>query len=266
MIVLVGIDDTDSIDSRGTNKLAREIARRLRPRLHCHMIVRHQLLFDERIPFTSHNGSAGLLLESHADGAGPINVDGLSEEVASIMRGDFIPGSDPGLCVASLEAVTQSQEALTAWGLRCQREIVTQAEAQAIAQRTGIRLVGLGGTHGGIIGALAAIGLTASGNDGRLVGWHSWDDDLSGPTPIQKLRAREIEVRAVEPRTGQLDPEQSRNTPRFERSDGTELFDGVVDVGKHARPNLRDHRAVLFVTRTPSPTSHDAEWTALKLR
>ena len=135
---------------------------------------------------------------------------------------------------------------------------MTQTEAHEIAARSGARLEGLGGTNGGVIGALAAIGLTAKGDDGRLVQWKEWVDDLSGPTPVEKLWERGIEVRVL----NDADAANLRPT----RADGRELRAGVVDVGKHARPNLREHRAVLFVSPSPLETRELAEWTALKLK
>lgn len=252
-MILVGIDDTDSLESRGTNKLARELARQVSSKYRCRAIVRHQLLFDERIPFTSHNGSACLWLESRNGDATADDLAALFDDLRAGMLSDFIAGSDPGLCLA-----THAANDVIAWGQRCQREIVTQAEAHEIATQCGARLEGLGGTNGGVIGALAAIGLTATGNDGRLVQWQEWVDDLSGPTPIEQLWERGIEVRA-------LNNDESANL-RPTRADGRELRAGVVDVGKHARPNLREHRAVLFVSANSPETRGLAEWTALKLK
>jgi hypothetical protein len=252
-MILVGIDDTDSLESRGTNKLARELARQVSVKYRCRAIVRHQLLFDERIPFTSHNGSACLWLESRDGAATSDDLAALFDELRAGMLADFIPGSDPGLCLT-----TNVTEDVIAWGQRCQREIVTQSDARAIAARCGVRLEGLGGTEGGVIGALAAIGLTAAGDDGRLVQWQEFADDLTGPTPIERLRERGIEVRALN------DADASKLRPT--RADGAELRVGRVDVGKHARPNLREHRAVLFVSASPLETHDLAEWTSLKLK
>lgn len=277
MIILVGIDDTDSLDSRGTNKLARAIAEQLAPRFACRLIVRHQLLFDERIPFTSHNGSAGLWLEPIIAEPTAGDLTSLAEEIRAAMLSDFIPGSDPGLCLATCagEAFSGGERSaarrsnlteLYEWGRRCQCEIVTQAEARALAERAGVHLEGLGGTNGGIIGALAAVGLTHTGNDGRLVHWQTYPDDLSGSTAIAELRRRQIEVRVVADNPLGSLTDDGRSTHRFQRSDGTALFDGVVDVGKHLRPNLREYRAVLFVTKASNPAAHNAEWTALKLK
>ncbi len=252
-MILVGIDDTDSLESRGTNKLARELARQVATKFRCRAIVRHQLLFDPRIPFTSHNGSACLWLEAREDDVTKAELTVLFDELRAGMLADFIPGSDPGLCLA-----THISPEITAWGQRCQQDVVTQAEAHELAARCGVRLEGLGGTNGGVIGALAAIGLTADGNDGRLVQWQEWPDELTGPTPVERLWERDIEVRAL--------TADAADNRRPTRSDGRELHIGIVDVGKHARANLREHRACLFVIPAPPETRDWAEWMSLKLR
>jgi hypothetical protein len=157
------------------------------------------------------------------------------------MRQWFVPGSDPGLCVA--EAIP---ECVVAFARQCQRELVDQASARQLAADCGIHLEGLGGTEGGVIGALAAVGLNATGSDGRLVQLGTWPDDLSGPQEISVLEQRGIQVR---------------------RWDSSEIVrSGCVDVGKHLRPNLREGRAVLFVQATPSGSASSVPWTALKLK
>ena len=252
-MIFVGIDDTDSLESRGTNKLARELARQVSERFRCRAIVRHQLLFDPRVPFTSHNGSAGLWLEARAGVATESELSALFDQLRSGMLADFIPGSDPGLCVAA-----HVPPEITAWGRRCQQDLVSQAEAHELASRCGIQLEGLGGTNGGVIGALAAIGLTAKGDDGRIVQWQEWPDDLFGPTPVERLWERDIEVRAL--------TAEAADNSRPLRSDGRELHVGIVDVGKHARASLRDRRACLFVIPALPEARDAADWTALKLK
>ena len=252
-MILVGIDDTDSLESRGTNKLARELARQVSTQFRCRAIVRHQLLFDPRVPFTSHNGSACIWLEAREGEVTVAELDTLFDTLRAGMLADFIEGSDPGLCLT-----TNIPPEITAWGRRCQQDVVTQSEARELAAACGIRLEGLGGTNGGVIGALAAIGLTADGNDGRLVQWREWPDELTGPTPVERLWERDIEVRVL---TGDM-----MANPRPTRSDGRELHTGIVDVGKHARANLREHRACLFVVPSPPECQESAEWMALKLK
>jgi hypothetical protein len=234
-MIHVGIDDTDTLDSPGTNQLARALARRLAHRCRTLLIVRHQLLFDPRIPYTSKNGSASLLLEPR----GPLALSELVGELRAGMREGFVHGSDPGLCVAP--AVPDE---VVAFGRRGQREIVAQEEARALAHATGLHLEGLGGTEGGVIGALAAVGLAATGDDGRVVQLGDWPDDLSGPQELTVLRARSIEVRC--------------------ESTGDIVAEGMVDVGKHLRPNCRQGRIVLFVT-SAEEVEPAVRWRAVRL-
>ncbi|MCA8998996.1 MAG: hypothetical protein KDA80_18495 [Planctomycetaceae bacterium] len=217
-MILLGLDDTDNEYSRGTNQLAKALARLLASDWRCERIVRHQLLEDERIPCTSKNGSASLLLEPRGDSC----VEKVIETCREAMLVDFIEGSDPGLCVAA-----HVPREVIGFGHRCQQEIVTQQTALSLASACGIFLTGLGGTNGGLIGALAAIGLGAEGNDGRIVQWREFPDDLTGRVAISSVRDQDIDVRHHS--TGQL------------------VESGTVDLGKHLRPNLRDNRAVLFV-------------------
>ena len=60
--LLIGIDDTDNLDTRGTGYRARTLAQGLVDAglAAVHGITRHQLLVDPRIPYTSHNSSACL--------------------------------------------------------------------------------------------------------------------------------------------------------------------------------------------------------------
>ena len=233
-MIRVGIDDTDTLDSPGTNQLARALARRIAGLCRAALIVRHQLLSDPRIPCTSKNGSASLLLEPR----GPLVLSRLICELRAGMAEGFVPGSDPGLCVA-----TDVPDEVIAFGRRCQREIVTQQEARALAHAAGLHLEGLGGTEGGVIGALAAVGLAATGDDGRVVQLGDWPDDLSGPQELPALTARGIEVRCEM---------------------GEVVEEGGVDVGKRLRPNCRQGRVVLYVT-SAEDAGPSVRWRAVRL-
>ena len=66
MKIFIAIDDTDNLESKGTGFRARELAALLQMN-HCGQIIgvtRHQLFFNEQIPYTSHNSSACISLES----------------------------------------------------------------------------------------------------------------------------------------------------------------------------------------------------------
>jgi len=173
-------------------------------------------------------------LEPKADFAIPALIDAIRER----MRQWFVPGSDPGLCVA-----TAVPEAITEFGRRCQRELMSQQDARTLAVQHGLHLAGLSGTEGGVIGALAAVGLAAGGDDGRVVHIGDWPDDLTGPQEATTLVARRIEIRAL----------ATQQT----------VLQGLIDVGKHLRPNFRQNKVVLFVEPTESST---VPWRAVRLK
>jgi hypothetical protein len=198
MIVFIGLDDTDNHESRGTGRLARSIAEALSRDFTVLGVTRHQLLVDARVPYTSHNSSATVAL----DVDGKIDLEALFERVKGLMLADFQPGSDPGLCVA-VEVPDEVRE----FGARAQRDLVHQAQAHSLAAEHGILLAGLGGTQDGVIGALAAVGLSASGDDGRyllvgsireLSGLQTVDRVLAaGVASVRTLDGRPIETGLV---------------------------------------------------------------------
>ncbi len=240
-MILVGIDDTDTLDSRGTNQLAKQMVEEVRDSFRCRWIVRHQLLNDARIPYTSKNGSASIVMQA----TGTQTWEDLRDRFEQIMLREFIPGSDPGLCVVPYATPTPIQ-ALVDFAHRCQQQIVTQDEARAVATSAGVFLKGLGGTNGGIIGSLAAVGLAMIGNDGRVV---QRGNETEEPSGWQSLAALDLAGVAVK-----TWPEQQPVT------------EGLVNVGKKLRPNLRSNQFILFVEPIPPcADSTSPSWRALKL-
>jgi hypothetical protein len=160
--VWIGIDDTDNADSPGTGQLARRVLKEI---VHAGGTslgtTRHQFFVDPRIPYTGHN--RGICMAVLWEGAGGVN--GL-DFVFDLVRAWSAAGSDPGVCVARPEEVTPE---LIAWGERAMGELLTKEEAIVVAGRSGVQLRELGGTGGGIIGALGSVGLRAGGTHGRFV-------------------------------------------------------------------------------------------------
>ena len=225
-MIYVGIDDTDIVGSPGTNQLARRIVRRLGPVARGAVICRHQLFFDPRVPFTSGNGSASIQLPHGED----VTWSELIATVREEMRAFYVEGSDPGLAVA-----TEATDHMRAFAACAKSEIVSQSDARAAVEGSHCHLEGLGGTNQGIIGAVAAVALAASGNDGRVIHLESWPwpDPLSGVQPVAAVRDRGI---------AEL------------RTPAGDLFTGDrVDLGKHLRPNWRGGRIVLFVEPPAQP-------------
>jgi hypothetical protein len=224
---IIGIDDTDTAESRGTGYLARVIAASLARDFHLHGVTRHQLLVDERVPMTAKNSCAAILFEGDS-----YPLEEIAHFARKLMLDDFLPGSDPGLCVASMVP-----EEIISYGQRVQREFIYQDEPRELAAAHGLYLEGLGGTNGGIIGALAAVGLAAGGNDGRYVEIGSLRD-LVGLQPVSAVLAAGI--CAVQ-------------TP-----EGQDVTNGLVMTDK-MRPARRRAQPILLVQQ------QDRYWQPLKL-
>ena len=107
--------------------------------------------------------------------------------------------------------------------------MLTRIELDVVAERANLQLAGLTGTGLGMIGALAAVGLRASGNDGRflwLPGLRELNDSVYTVEQLQQL-AHIDAVCTVE---------------------GNMLSsDKLVDVGDWVRPILRNGQAILLV-------------------
>jgi len=92
MNLLSGIDDTDHLESRGTGYHVRQLANWLaenRPAAP-NGITRHQLLVDPQIPYTSHNSSACLSVETE-------NAEDGWEACREYLLRESAIGSDVGL-------------------------------------------------------------------------------------------------------------------------------------------------------------------------
>jgi hypothetical protein len=178
--LLIGIDDTDNLESRGTGYRARMLALGLEAEKLGRIagITRHQLLVHDSIPYTSHNSSACLCLHE------PAARDAVIAACRRFLEREAAPGSDVGLCVSTPEQAVRVQ----AFGRKAQEEVLRLDEAEALAAGAGIHLEGLTGNHGGKIGALAAVGLHRLGEDGRYI-WVRGIRDLGDRTlSLEELR------------------------------------------------------------------------------
>ena len=227
-MIWIGLDDTDAPGSPGTGRLAREIAARLGERFPLFGVTRHQLLQDPRVPMTANNSAAAIHLE--ADGLA--DPEGLARLVAGWVAERAAPGSDPGLCLA-----WEVPGPVVAFGQRAKEALVGLEEARALAARLGLLLWSLGGDGGGAIGALAAVGLAASGGDGRFI-----------------LRGRLRELRGLQPVSALL----AAGAAHVWTTSGKPLTDGLVDTQGKLRPSLVHGEPVLWVER------QDGRWVAVR--
>ena len=190
---LLGIDDTDQLGHKpGTGRLARELGAHLERTALARMagVVRHQLLVDPRIPYTSHNSPACLIL--NAGGDDDQLARRLYREAARYVVERCAPGSDPGaLPGAPGSGATGGRRALPAapaarWS--------PSPRPSTSPRAAGLLLEELGGTGDGVIGALAAVGLTVEGNGGRFLelagGMRELGARISPPAPCASAASR----------------------------------------------------------------------------
>ncbi len=181
MRYLIGIDDTDNLFTRGTGYRGRQLGRELTQVGFAKVfgISRHQLFFDPRVPYTSHNSSLCLEVETDRE-------DYLRQYCSAFLARESAPGSDAGLCIARADNLPDT---VVNWGYRTKRELVTQAEAWQIARAENLFLAGFTGNFDGVIGSLAAVGLRKAADDGRFV-WMEGKDfrQLTGKCTIEALR------------------------------------------------------------------------------
>ena len=220
-LIYVGIDDTDTKESRGTGRLARDIATEFQLKYPLFGVTRHQLFVHPDIPFTSHNSCAVIHVQAPANA-----MDDIFSTAKKLMLADFIVGSDPGLAIAETLQVSSS---LVAFGQDAKTMIVTQQRALNVARNCGIRVEGLGGTNGGVIGAVAGIGLASLGNDGRFL-LKGKNRELGGIRSISEIISAGID-QVVTPQ-------------------GDIIKEGKVRIPKNATPSFIYGKAVLFVEKS----------------
>jgi hypothetical protein len=224
-IIYIGIDDTDIPGGPGTGRVAKGLAQSLVDLgLGKSMgVSRHQLLIDDRVRSTSHNSSKGLAMVTErpeADFYGP---------ATDYMRSCFAAGSDPGLCICPEDRINPE---ILDYAISAKIELLDKEGALKLAAKYSIFLRELGGDGGGIIGALASIGLRAGGNDGRLV-------DLRGIKEIKGV----ISVGEILKRT---------DIVRVQDINGNRLGeDELVDSLDWLRPSLVGGEPVLRVKPGP---------------
>ena len=167
--VYICVDDTDDLTkTTSTGSIADEIARRISERFSCQVnmgITRHQLLLDERVPYTSHNSSMcfDIMLPQ---GSAP-EADEIGWEVIRGMRAET---ANPGLCVLAARP-GRSYDKIVSFGERAKTDYIVLEEALEVAREfPELLLKSEGGNGQGMIGALAGVGLRITGNDGRFRG------------------------------------------------------------------------------------------------
>ncbi len=228
---LIGIDDTDNLQSRGTGYRARQMGLSLQQAGWGELlgITRHQLLVHPDIPYTSHNSSACLEVKSD-------KLDSLTSFCRDFLLRESAEGSDAGLCIACLDRIN---EEVMQWGERARKEVLTKEDAHLLAEKHGIFLEGLTGMRIGVIGSLAAIGLQKAGNDGRYL-WLKGMRELTGIHSAKELLTL-LRIESIETKQGIA-----------------VSVDDTVDVGEWFRPIRKNKKITLIVEK--NDTDGKSDW------
>lgn len=227
MKVLIGIDDTDNKESRGTGYNSRQLGKEITVNNlgFVEGITRHQLFVHPDIPYTSQNSSACLVVETE-------NFEGLKLLCREFMLKNEVPGCDIGLCLLEFDNVN---EEIINWGRMAKNTVLKQKGAYELAERHNFYLEGLAGTKDGVIGALAGIGLRKWGHDGRFI-WLLGKEirDLKGTMSVEEI-------------TG------STGVFSIETIDGIKAEpQDLVFLGDWVRPIIRNNNAVIIIEKYES--------------
>ena len=239
----MGVDDTDNLESKGTGNLAQRLVGALREAGlgSASGVTRHQLLVDPRIPFTSHNSSACIAWSAEPG----VDAEAIAHVAGPFLESASAPGSDPGLAIAAAASwsYARCRHELVDWGRRAKQEVLDRSEAVMLAAACAVSLSAHGGDGGGVIGALAGVGLHLGGDDGRFL-WMPGLRDLAGTVTYDQLRS--------------LAPIDVARDPAGQEPRG----DDTIDLGDWIRPVLRGSRSVLLLAAQQSDTP-SATWTVL---
>ena len=222
--LFIAIDDTDNLESIGTGRLARMLAKELGNQglVISANVTRHQLLVHPDVPYTSHNSCACIeAVTSNGD------LGKVAHSAKSFLLDHFHEGANPGLCLVRKESVPRE---LMPFGLRAQQEVIDLNEGLSLADTIDAYTWRAGETGQGCIGALAGIGLRNSGMDGRFLALEGIRK-ISGVVTVAEILQKTV-ICAVE------------------TTEGNPLSDHeLVDTLDWVRPTLRNGLPVLVVKK-----------------
>lgn len=220
---LIAIDNTDSPDSRGTGFLARQLGELITMNTLGQVLTisRHYLFPYADDPVSSSNSAICMEVMSE-------NGKALQAFCADFLKDEARPEASPGLCIAPWDGIS---EQLIDWSREAKKGNVKMQDALRISREENIFLKGWRGGDGRI-GALAALGLRRSGNDGRFI-WLERLRKLAGAYTAEDLMALTAVDEIIDTKGEKINP------------------DALIEVGEWVRPVLINHNITIIVQENP---------------
>ena len=225
MFFLIGIDDTDTTAAIGaddTGALAIRLGLSIQERRFGRLlsVTRHQLLRHPDIPLTTDNNAVCLLIDADTDARRDIELT-----CREVLLRSSAPSSDPGFALAAWNNLSSAVEV---WGQQAKHARLQRRLAVELARSQNIAAAGFHGNGDGVIGALAAVGLRSSGNDGRFI----WLPGLDGVKGVLTLPAL-LNLCAIDR------VENFRGRAPLERE--------LIDLGESPMVMLRNNQSLLLL-------------------
>lgn len=183
MFYLIGVDDTDNsagVGAADTGALALQLGHVIEQRRFGRLlaVTRHQLLRHPDVARTTDNTAACLLIDADKNARRDLELT-----CREFLLRNSAPASDPGFALASWSNLSS---AIEAWGQQAKRAQLSRLTAIDLARAHEVAAAGFHGNGAGVIGALAAVGLRSSGNDGVFT-WLPGLENVSGVLTLPNL-------------------------------------------------------------------------------
>jgi len=160
--LFIGIDDTDSLTSKGTGEITKSLAKQIESNNLGKVvnITRHQLFLSKKIKYTNINNSACLEVTS-------CDFEKLFSFCKEFITENCQKCSNTAIVFSDSNNISND---IVEFSLKSKKEIVSINEAVMLIKNNNLNVTFLNNNKKkGIIGALAAIGLRSTNNDGRVI-------------------------------------------------------------------------------------------------
>ncbi|MDD2587241.1 MAG: hypothetical protein PHT79_09300 [Syntrophomonadaceae bacterium] len=166
MKIFVGIDDSRRLDGGGAGEIVSLLTRTIDEKGWGKSAIpsRHRLYPHPDTGYRKHNTARSFSAEVKEQ-----YMEELIDYACVMIKSNGTSDSNSGLAIAVPERMDNTDE-LIDYAYRTKETMINSDEALAMAKKPGLYIFELSGNGKGIIGALAAVGLRMTGNDGQFRG------------------------------------------------------------------------------------------------